>query len=164
MSEVSLWRIAVDTPDYTADDVTGKGAEVTGGRWNRKGRPALYTSSTIALSCLETLAHLRQEGLPFNRFLVRVDVPSAVWAARKVAGVTDLDVGWDALPEGKVSLDYGDTWLMKADSAVLVIPSVIVPEEFNALVNPTHPLATGITATKVRKWMYDPRLLAQRRK
>lgn len=161
MSDVPLWRIAVDTPDYTADDATGKGAEITGGRWNRKGRPVLYTSTTIALACLETVVHLQQKGLPFNRFLVRVDVPAAVWNARKVADASDLGVGWDALPEGKVSLDFGDAWLAKADSPLLLVPSVVVPEEFNVLVNPAHALARHVKATKLRRWLYDPRLLAR---
>nr|WP_295112583.1 RES family NAD+ phosphorylase [uncultured Caulobacter sp.] len=50
---MSLWRIATDAPTYTADDMTGKGAEIDGGRWNGKGVPALYTATSRALACLE---------------------------------------------------------------------------------------------------------------
>jgi RES domain-containing protein len=57
-----------------------------------------------------------------------------------------------------VSLDIGMTWLTSSRSALLVAPSVIVPEEFNVLINPRHPGARDITATKVRRWLYDPRL------
>ncbi len=155
---VSLWRIASDTKDYESYDLSGKGAEKTGGRWNRAGTPVLYTATTAALACLETVVHLNTAGLPLNRFLVRIDVPDGVWASKQVKPATTLPVGWNAVPEGKVSLDIGDAWLMGVASALLLVPSVIVPEEFNALLNPKHPDATSITATKLRPWYYDGRL------
>jgi RES domain-containing protein len=68
-------------------------------------------------------------------------------------------VGWDVLPTGKVSLDYGDAWLTALASALLVVPSIVVPEESNILINPLHPDASGLTAAKLRKWRYDERLL-----
>jgi len=154
---VSLWRIATDTPDYTADDLTGAGAKATGGRWNRVGGAVLYTSTSIALACLETAVHLKAGSLPLNRYLVRLDVPDATWAAREVADAAHL-VGWDALPEGKVSLDFGDAWLASGRSPALLVPSVVVPEEFNVLLNPLHPLLHAVKAKKLRKWIYDPRL------
>ena len=52
------WRIGTDTPDYAADDMDGIGAKMTGGRWNRKGTALVYSSSTRALACLETIVHL----------------------------------------------------------------------------------------------------------
>jgi RES domain-containing protein len=159
MAPITLWRIAIDTPEYTADDLTGKGAEVTGGRWNRKGRPVLYTADSIALACLETAVHLDVGDLPFNRYLVQLTLPAKAWAARLETDAASLPVGWDALPKGKVSLDIGDDWLGKGAHPALVVPSVIVPEEKNVLINPLHPLNQGMTARKMRKWLYDPRLL-----
>lgn len=158
----TLWRIGVDAPEYTADDLTGKGAEITGGRWNRKGRLVLYTSTSIALTCLETAVHLKQRGLPLNRYLVKISVPLDTWRARETMAATDLPVGWDALLEGKVSLDVGDTWLVGGTAPLLLVPSVIVPEEHNVLINPAHALSKGITSAKVRKWLYDPRLLGHK--
>lgn len=161
MSTTVLWRIAVDTPEYTADDLSGRGAEATGGRWSRKGHRLVYTSTSVALACLETAVHLRQGGLPLNRYLVEITVPAAAWDARQILGAGELPVGWDAQPEGKVSLDIGDKWLLNTATTappILLVPSVIVPEEFNALINPLHPLAALITGTKVRKWLYDNRL------
>lgn len=159
---VTLWRIGVDAPEYMADDATGRGAEITGGRWNRKGRPVLYTSTSIALACLETAVHLKQRGLPLNRYLVKIAVPLATWQARETKAAADLPMGWDALPEGKVSLDAGDAWLIGRSSPLLVVPSVIVPEEHNVLINPAHALSKGITFAKLRKWSYDPRLLGHK--
>jgi len=150
----SVWRIATDTPAYTADDLSGAGAKATGGRWNAAGVAMLYASESVALACLETLVHTKAVGLPFNRYLVRMDIPDAVWAA---AEVFPGHVGWDALPAGRVSIDYGTQWARHGRSALLRVPSVVVSEEFNVLINPAHPDAVAITAVKERKWLYDPR-------
>jgi len=155
---VVLWRIATDTPEYEAHDLGGKGAEKTGGRWNRPGRPVVYCASSVALACLETVVHLNAAGLPLNRFLVRIEVPDELWQARRTMTPADLPVGWSAIPEGKVSLDIGDAWLHDAPTALLAVPSVIVPEESNLLINPLHPQAAEIHAAKVRPWFYDQRL------
>lgn len=68
----TVWRIAADTKDYPADDLTGKGAEITGGRWNQKGTAMLYTATSRALAGLETFVHLNSGGLPLNRYLVAI--------------------------------------------------------------------------------------------
>ncbi len=155
---VVLWRIATDARDYGADDLSGKGAAKTGGRWNRVDQPVVYTATSISLACLETIVHLQSEGLPLNRFLVRIDVPEAVWAARLVRAPDSLPVGWSAIPEGKVSLDVGDAWLRSMDSPLLVVPSVVVPEEANVLINPQHVMAQQLQAAKLRPWFYDQRM------
>jgi len=155
---VALWRIAADTPSYEAHNLSGKGAELNGGRWNRPGRGVVYTSTSIALACLETIVHHHQTGLPLNRFLVRVDVPKSVWESRCSLAATQLPVGWSAIPEAKVSLDAGDAWLAGCETALMLVPSVIVPEEFNVLINVAHPAAAQISAQKVRPWHYDSRV------
>lgn len=154
----SVWRIAADTPEYTADDLSGEGARRTGGRWNRTGLPVLYTSETRALACLETLVHLKAVGLPFNRYLVRIDIPDEVWAKAERQTSRTLSVGWDAEPIGKVSIDFGSDWIASGRSCLLLVPSVIIPEERNILVNSAHTDHAGLAATKERRWLYDPRL------
>ena len=154
----SLWRIAADTPTWGADDLTGKGAELTGGRWNRKGTPLLYTSGSRALACLETLVHLAGgTPLPLNRYLVEIAVPQPIWDAR-----TRFDplaqVGWDAEPPGLISLDWGTQWAQSVHAVLAQVSSIVVPEESNLLVNPRHPDAVQLTARKVRRWTYDRRL------
>ena len=124
-----VWRIATDTLNYVADDLSGAGAKSTGGRWNSHGRAMLYCSETPSLACLETLVHLEATGLPFNRYLVAIDIPQQVWDARAISVPERLSVGWDATPAGLVSVAYGDTWLTSMISAVLMLPSVIVPED-----------------------------------
>ena len=149
----SLWRIATDTRRYASDDLSGRGALTQGGRWNERGTPAVYTSASIALACLETLVHLGASGLPLNRYLVRIDVDDAVWAERRTLSPSSLEtlpVGWDALPYGRVSVEAGQQWLAGGASALLAVPSVVVPEEFNILINPRHADAAKLRATKVR--------------
>lgn len=155
---VAIWRIAPDTPTYEAHNLSGKGAELNGGRWNRPGRGVVYASTSIALACLETIVHHQQAGLPLNRFLVRIDIPQQVWDARQQISAADLPVGWSAIPEGMVSLNAGDEWLADCKAALLLVPSVIIPEETNVLVNVAHPDATRIIGQKVRPWYYDSRV------
>lgn len=155
-----FWRIAVDAPDYGADDLTGEGARRTGGRWNRKGTGVLYCSSSISLACLETVVHVAGgAGLPLNRYLVEISIPQAAWKARTVFD-PGKNAGWDARPTGAVSMDWGTNWAKSAASLVAVVPSVIVPEDWSVLMNPAHPDARKLAAKRVRRFDYDPRLLS----
>jgi RES domain-containing protein len=159
---VSVWRIGTDAPSYTADDMTGEGARQTGGRWNRAGTPVIYTATNISLAWLETLAHLSgDDDLPLNRYLLRIDIPDEIWGSALVHTQEGAAVGWDAIPTGKVSLDIGAAWIAdKSGSALMRVPSVIVPEEANVIINPAHSNAAKMKATKVRKWTYDSRMKA----
>jgi RES domain-containing protein len=156
-----VWRIAADTPTYVADDLTGTGAKLTGGRWNRAGAPVVYASASRALACLETIVHLNAGGLPLNRYLVAIEIPDDVWARARRETADGLGVGWDAEPAGMISIDLGTDWLNAMTSAVLVVPSIVIPEEFNVLLNPLHPEIKAVIATKIRRWTYDPRLVPQ---
>lgn len=118
----------------------------------------VYCAANISLACLETVINLEAGELPLNRYLVEVRVPFEVWKKRKVSDFGTAPVGWDALPPGKVSLDAGDQWAVSQESAVHTVPSVIVPEEQNVLINPLHPDASQLQFKKVRKWLYDGRI------
>ncbi|RFP19102.1 MULTISPECIES: RES family NAD+ phosphorylase [unclassified Duganella] len=155
---MSLWRIAVEAPSYKANDLTGAGAKISGGRWNSIGTPLIYSASNIALATIETVLHIRNGGLPFNRFLVRIDVPDGVWDTRLV--LDPLPGGWDAVPSGMTSRMTGDAWVASSSSALLLVPSVSVPDEYNVLINPLHPDVTSITATTIKRWIYDPRFFS----
>jgi RES domain-containing protein len=153
-----VWRIATDTPNYGADDLSGKGAELTGGRWNREGIPLLYASTSIALACLETMVHLEGSGpLPLNRYLVRISISSTAWRKRVVFDST-AHVGWDAEPPGLVSMDWGTQWAASGAALLAEVPSVVVPEEPNILINPIYNGARDLEVSKLRKWRYDFRL------
>lgn len=156
---ITVWRIASDTPQYEAHDLSGKGAQLSGGRWNRKGTPMVYTSDSRSLACMETGVHFSSgDSLPLNRFLVEVSIPIAVWKSRIELDSAD-HVGWDAEPPGKVSMYWGTAWMQGKTTLLARVPSVIVPEENNILINPLHPDVSKIAAVKVRKWTYDQRLV-----
>lgn len=155
---VPLWRVASDTPQWLAEDLSGKGAARGGARWNHPGEQVVYAATSISLAAWETRAHLGHGlALPWNRFLVRLDVPAALWEASPVLA-EPWPVGWDAIPEGQVSRQLGSAWLQSGRSALLRVPSVIVPEEFNVLINPSHPGSRGLRAMKLRRFAYDPRI------
>ncbi len=154
----TVWRIGTDTPAYEADDLSGAGAKATGGRWNPVGIAVVYASQTRALACLETVVHLNAGRLPLNRYLIEVTVPDDLWADAQVTSAAQLAVGWDAEPAGRASIEFGTNWIRSGTAALLLVPSVIVPEEFNVLINPQHRDCARISARKIRKWLYDPRL------
>ena len=153
-----LWRIAKHTVQYAASDMSGGGAKATGGRWNSKGVPVVYASTSIALATLETLAHLGDNIAIRNAFLLQIDVPATVWKLREIIQPADLDPTWVAEPSGSTTVSFGDNWLGGASAPLLMVPSVIVPEEYNVLINPMHPWAKRLQVRIVRQFVYDPRL------
>jgi RES domain-containing protein len=155
---VVLWRIAQETREYRADDITGLGAAKTGGRWNSIGKRVVYSSRSVALAYLETLAHVGRQ-TPRNRFLIRVLVPDNVWDKALWAKERALPKTWRAEPAGIGSVQFGDKWLTGGKSALLCLPSVIVPEDTNVLINPEHEDAALIQARVQRQLLYDARLL-----
>lgn len=155
---VQLWRVASDTPQWQANELSGKGAALRGARWNHPGEHVSYAASSIALAAWETRAHFGAgSALPWNRFLVQIDVPDKVWAARQTLK-RPPPVGWNALPESGTSRQLGSAWLRVGASALLVVPSVIIEEENNVLINPAHADIGHITATKLRRFIFDPRV------
>jgi RES domain-containing protein len=155
---VSLWRIAADTPLWTAEDMAGKGAAHKGARWNHAGEHATYAATSVSLAAWETRAHFgKGSKLPWNRYLVRIDVPDDIWASRETLARPPA-IGWDAIPEGLVSRTAGSAWLSSGRTALLLVPSVIIIEEDDVLINPAHADAKRITAIKVRRFVYDHRV------
>ena len=153
---VSLWRMATETRACTADDLSGTGARLSGGRWNSQGVPMVYSASSVSLALLETVYALRNGDLPMNRYLVRIDVPDDVFACHERCDPPPG--GWDAIPAGITSAEYGDGWIAGAGAALLQVPSVIVPDESNHLINPRHRDSVLMQAMTVRRWQFDPRL------
>jgi RES domain-containing protein len=157
---VSLWRICADQTDCAATDLSGRDAAEDSGRWNAPGVPMVYAATSRSLACLESLAHLDlSQGLPDDRWLIEIIVPHELWEAREDFDPSDPAVrGWDARPEGPASKNLGTRWASDQRSVLLAVPSVIVTEERNALINPAHPRAHEVRARRVRRWVYDLRL------
>lgn len=152
---MKLWRIAAETRQYPAHDLSGKGAALSPGRWNEEQQAVVYAAPTIAMAVLETAAHLDPGGWPLNRFLVCITVPDEVWARREELPAAHLPPAWAAIPAGLSSVTVGAQWLASRSSAILLVPSVIVPEEWVALINPAHADAARIKASVQRPVTYQ---------
>jgi RES domain-containing protein len=127
-------------------DLSGDGARRYGGRWNGPGRPLLYTASTAALAVLEVRVHLDlpPDLLPDDYVLITIDL-----------GQASIEI-IDTLPASPQ--DVGDRWLQEARTAILQVPSTIVPESANLLINPAHPGASTIAILNQRPFTFDTRL------
>ena len=152
----AVWRLATKGPGWQATDLDGKGMAINGGRWNQRSVPMVYAASSVALACLETVVHLNASSLPIFRYLIEVQIPVAVFQAAVLA---QAPAGWDERPDSPAAADYGSQWARSLQTAVLRVPSVIVPQEFNYLINPLHPDAAAIQAVDHGRFDYDTRLL-----
>jgi RES domain-containing protein len=117
------------------DNLSGEGASKYGGRWNSKGVAILYTASSAALAMLESVVHLSKLSTP-DFCLASIDVP-----VTKIAtiGPNNLPNDWRTNPPPDHLKKIGDQFIASGQSLVLRIPSVIMPTEFNYLINPSHP-------------------------
>jgi RES domain-containing protein len=107
------------------------------------------------MAVLETAAHIDDAGLPQNRFVVRIDVPDKIWRTRITLGADALPVTWAAIPAGRASVTLGSRWLREGASAVLEVPSVIVPEESVVVLNPAHRDSARLNSAVVRRFEYQ---------
>lgn len=152
---MKLWRIASTGPTWSPGDLSGQGAAISPGRWNRRGELVIYAAPTLAMAVLETAAHVDDHGLPLNKYVIEIEVPDELWHARLIRSTAELPAGWDAIPSGVVSFDVGSAWYTGKASALLELPSAIVPEESTVLINAEHPGAKSLTARATRRFEYN---------
>ncbi|GEO81568.1 RES family NAD+ phosphorylase [Pararhodospirillum oryzae] len=127
-------------------DLGGTGARLFGGRWNSPGRALVYTAATAELAVLEVRVHLDlpPDLIPSDFVLMEIDLTAL--AAEEVV----------SLPADPTA--FGDRWLVEARSPVLRVPSFIVPEASNLLLNPAHPQAGAARVVGMRDFTFDRRL------
>jgi RES domain-containing protein len=134
---------------------TGDGSRKYGGRWNSPGQAIVYTSSTLSLAVLEIMAHLDDyTTLSRSYSFIPVEIPSVLITA---VDPKSLPAGWNEGPPGAASQHIGDSWVSDKRSAVLAVPTVLVPDEVNYLINPNHPDFPRISIGAVHKLFFDPR-------
>lgn len=112
----------------------------------------------VSLAYLETVVYLSATSLPINRYFVAIDIPDDAWVQREYISISALPIEWDAIPHAYTSVQFGAAWLRVAKSAILVVPSAIIPDDKVILVNPVHPASSSITAKIIRRWQYDGRI------
>jgi RES domain-containing protein len=150
------WRIVKEK--HVATSFSGEGAAKTGGRWNSRGVPVVYTSSTNSLAALESLVHLNPPVL-FKYFAIPIkfDVGLVEIITSKA-----LPPEWQTEPPPPSTKALGDAWVREMRSVILQLPSVIIPAEPNYLINPAHPDFMKISVGNPEPFTFDPRLFAIR--
>lgn len=136
----------------------GEGARLAGGRWNSEGTAVVYTAGSRALAGLEMLVHLPSALLKLNYVTIETQFDSKL--ARRVA-LAELPGAWRNDQPILATKLIGDKWVREATSAVLIVPSVIVPEEFNYLLNPGHPDFKKIKIGEPEDFSFDARLIKE---
>lgn len=147
------WRIA---KKRYALDRSGAGAAIRGGRWNSIHVNVIYASLTAEIAAFEKLVHTGSI-LPADLVIVRFDLPGDE-ALYDRPDLKDLPKGWSDLPSSPDAAAYGDAFLLKGERLGLIVPSAIVPEASNILINPTHPRMVDVKMEIVRAFAFDPRL------
>lgn len=148
----SAWRLT--KTKYLASAWDGKGARQAGGRWNSVGTAAVYTSSTLSLALAETLVHLSAGVLPaYTAIPIEFDD-----ALVSILEPDDVPKNWNVDPPPASTQAIGDAWVSAGRSAVLRVPSVVVPVEFNYVLNPKHPDFPSARVGAPWPFPFDPRL------
>ncbi|HKK18574.1 MAG TPA: RES family NAD+ phosphorylase [Opitutales bacterium] len=149
---VRAWRIVAARWADAAFD--GEGARRYGGRWNSPGRPAIYLAGTRALAALETLVHL-SPGVAARQQFIRFEVG----IPKSLVSRLDWDQGAFEPFVGAETQAAGDRWLGAARRLALRVPSAVIPEEENYLLNPAHPRFNEVEISDGQAFAFDPRLL-----
>ena len=137
-------------------DLSGKGAELSGGRWNSKGVPMLYTSESIALCMLEVLVHIPKSSVPDDFVPVKIEIPDN--AAISEVKINSLPNGWNEFPFTEETRNIGDDFIRQQANLLLKVPSSIVPDSFNMLLNPQHPEMKEVKIAGIQRSPFDVRL------
>ena len=139
-----------------AGDLSGEGARRNGGRWNTPGTAVVYASRSRALACLEYLVHVSDLSLLPPMCLVTLELPDAVEA--QAVEVPTLPGGWSSPVPAPATQQAGDRWVREGQSLLLEVPSVIIPEEANVLLNPAHSAMKDVRIAGTREFRFDLRL------
>jgi RES domain-containing protein len=144
-----LWRISI------FPSLDGEGGRLYPGRWNSGGRPVVYLAASPPGALIEVLVHLeiKDATLPPHYTLLSISAPD-----RLRIPLLDVPAGEAWKSDESITRKLGDSWLKSRRSALARVPSSIMPETFNYLLNPLHPDASRVKVTKSLHALYDSRL------
>lgn len=138
------------------NDLSGTGAQIYGGRWNTKGYAVLYTAGSRSLAALETLVHLPQKNLPDDLRLLQLSFPDNIRI--KTIQVKDLPAHWRTITLSPFLQEIGNQWINENKYLIMKVPSVVIPEEHNYLINPAHKAFDNLKSVKPKPFRFDKRL------
>ena len=125
-------------------------------RWNARGRFVIYTAASRALACLENVVHRSGEGLQETFRVMVIQLPNTIHMDTISPDMLPPD--WFAYTHYAQCQQLGEDWLQHGQSAVLRVPSAIIPQEWNFLINPMHPDFSSIKLLKIEPFAFDPRI------
>jgi RES domain-containing protein len=136
-------------------DLTGLGPKTYGGRWNYRGVPAIYSSETRALAALEFLVHVKTR-VADNLKIATISIPGSIVPLE--FRIETLPKGWRDHPPPFKLAEMGTDWLKLLKSLLLRVPSAVIPNEFNIIINPMHKDMKYVKISHVADFTYDKRL------
>jgi RES domain-containing protein len=140
-------------------DLSGKGAEISGGRWNSRGTAVLYTSSSRALCTAEIAVHVPLGILPSDYMLATIEIPDDEPIEKVLP--QELPSDWKSFPYVHSTKSIGDRFVSDKKYLVLKVPSAVVQGEFNYLVNPFHPGFQKVRIVNQELFEFDSRLFRE---
>ncbi len=151
---MKVYRLA--TKKYVTD-LSGKGARMYGGRWNRVGVSLLYTSENLSLCVLESIVHVQNSASLPAFEVITIEIPDSF----KEYFVNDLPNNW-VIQDGFEALrKLTDEFIKSGDFLAMKVPSAIVEMEFNFLINPLHPLFRQISIINQKDFSFEKRLFSR---
>lgn len=152
-----VYRLAKERAGkYRADDLSGAGAALAGGRWNPRGMAVVYTSCCASTALLEARVHSLGMLPTAHLFLVTLEVPDDDCTQALVPPMPD---GWNALDHDPLAtVALGRAWLEKGETLAMKVPSVVCPMDFNLLLNPGHKNMRNVTVVDKQLFDIDRRL------
>ena len=138
-----------------AGDITGEGARLFGGRWNHKSVPCIYTSESRALALLEYTVNVNIEEIPRALSITTFQISNT---GIKIIRENNLPGDWKVSPGPTSAKDFGTKHLTSLSHSVFKIPSSIITEEYNFLLNPLHAAHKDFKIVDVKDFVYDVRI------
>lgn len=140
-------------------NVSGEGARMYGGRWNKKGTSVLYSAENRSLATVEYLVHIPMALLPVDIYIAEIFIPDEI--DYEQIKVKNLPAHWSTYPAPLDLTEIGEKWIRNNKTLLLKVPSSVVKNEWNILINPKHELFSEIKITGIELYNFDERLLKE---
>ncbi len=148
-----VWRIS--KAKFAASSFSGEGARLFDGRWNHAGIRMVYTSTSLALAAVEFFVHLDPSVMPNDLVSVKARLPDNAKVER--VDRSSLPANWRKV-DNRHLRQIGSDWVRKGSSLALLVPSAVMDEEWNVLLNPAHPDFAKVSVSSARPFHYDERM------
>jgi RES domain-containing protein len=154
---MKVWRLC--RAPYAAEAFNGEGARRFGGRWNSRGVPMVYTSTSLSLAAIELFVHLEPNQTPTDLVYFSAELPEGEPA--RTIQPSQLAADWwtdEPASDGATAREMGDGWIRDLTSLALMVPSVPIRSEWNVLINPLHPRMRELRIEAPQPFVFDARM------